>query len=126
MPIKHPVDGEPLYSVGEASDWLTERGLPMSVPSLNSGRTNGNGPRFLPIGKRRWYRESAMLEFLLSKIGHEVSSTSEMKAENHLMIEDKSAARPNGGGEPEAEDTTSRARRSRRSRWEITPPRVKE
>jgi hypothetical protein len=98
MPIKHPVDGENLYSVSEASVWLTERGLPMSVPSLNSARTNGTGPRFLPIGKRRWYRETALREFLLSKIGNEVSSTSElMAARGQLRIEDKSSdARPNG------------------------------
>jgi hypothetical protein len=91
VPIKHPIDGETLYSVEEASAWLTERGLPRSVPSLNSGRTKGDGPRFVPIGKRRWYRESALLEFLLSKIGDEVSSTSEMKVAKQLMIEDKSS-----------------------------------
>jgi hypothetical protein len=93
MPIKHPVDGEISYSVEEASVWLTERGLPMSVPTLNSARTNKTGPRFFPIGRRRWYRESALREFLLSKIGDEVSSTSELKAEKRLMIEDKSALR---------------------------------
>jgi hypothetical protein len=32
------------------------------------------------------------MEFLLPKIGDEVSSTSEMKAKKRLMIEDKSAA----------------------------------
>jgi hypothetical protein len=72
--------------------WLTERGLPSSEPSLNTWRFNGTGPRFIPIGRRRWYRESALLEFLLSKIGDEVSSTSELKAKKHLLIEDKSAA----------------------------------
>jgi hypothetical protein len=100
MPIKHPVTGETLYFVEEASAWLTERGPPMSVPSLNSKRTNGNGPRFIPFGQRRLYPESALLEFLLSKIGNEVSSTSEMKAEKRLLIEHKSnGARPNGEGE---------------------------
>jgi hypothetical protein len=98
VPIKHPVDGEISYSVPEASVWLTERGLPMSAPSLNSGRTNKTGPRFFPIGKRRWYRESALMEFLLSKIGDEVSSTSELKAAKRLLIEDKSATGSNGGG----------------------------
>jgi hypothetical protein len=68
MPIKHPVDGETLYSVEEASAWLTERGLPTAVGSLNSMRTNRNGPHPLKIGKRVWYRESALLEYLLSKI----------------------------------------------------------
>jgi hypothetical protein len=97
MPINHPVDGETLYSVNEASVWLTARGLPRSVASLNSGRTNGDGPRFVPIGKRRWYRESALLEFLLSQVGNEVSSTSEMRADKRLLIEDQSA-RSNGGG----------------------------
>jgi hypothetical protein len=51
-----------------------------------------NRPALYPIGRRRWYRESALLEFLLSKIGDEVSSTSELKAKKHLLIEDKSAA----------------------------------
>jgi hypothetical protein len=68
MPIKHPLDGETLYSVEEASAWLTERGLPTAVGSLNSSRTNKNGPRSLKIGKRVWYRESALLEYLKSKI----------------------------------------------------------
>ena len=71
MPIPHPVDHEPLYNVQEASAWLTERGLPTAVPSLNSSRTNGNGPRSLSIGKRFYYRESALLEYLLSKIKEE-------------------------------------------------------
>jgi hypothetical protein len=68
MPIPHPIDGETLYSVEEASAWLTERGLPRAVGSLNSGRTNKNGPRSLKIGKRVWYRESTLLEYLKSKI----------------------------------------------------------
>jgi hypothetical protein len=79
VPIKHPVDSESLYGVKEASVWLTERGLPTSVGSLNSWRSRGGGPRYIPIGKRRWYRESALREFLLSKLGDEVGSTSEMK-----------------------------------------------
>jgi hypothetical protein len=100
MPIKHPVTGETLYFVDEASAWLTERGPPMSAPSLNSGRSNGTGPRFIPIGKRRLYPESALLEFLLSKFGNEVSSTSEMRSEKRLLIEHKSnGARPTGEGE---------------------------
>jgi hypothetical protein len=92
MPIKHPIDGETCYSVEEAAAWLTERGLPRAPSSLSSKRTNGNGPRFFSIGNRRWYRDSALMEFLLPKIGDEVSSTSEMKAKKRLMIEDKSAA----------------------------------
>lgn len=95
-----PYHGETLYSVGEASLWLSERGLPTSVPTLNSKRSNKTGPRFVPIGKRRWYHKSALLDYLLSKIGNEVSSTSEMKAARHLRIEDKSnVVRPNGEGE---------------------------
>ena len=80
MPIQHFVDGETLYSVGEASVWLTERGLPSSKPSLDSWRSRGDGPRFLKIGKRIWYRESALREYLLSKTTDEVGNTSEMKA----------------------------------------------
>ncbi len=100
MPSKHRVDGETLYSVEEASAWLTERGLPTAVGTLNSGRSNRTGPRFVPIGKRRWYRESALQEFLLSKIGNEVSSTSEMRTEKRFLIEHKShSERPNGGGD---------------------------
>jgi hypothetical protein len=99
VPIKHPIDDETLFGVEEASQWLGERGLSMSVPTLNSGRTNGNGPRFLPIGIRRWYRESALRDYLLSKIGDEVGSTSEMKVARQLLIENKSDdARPNGKG----------------------------
>jgi hypothetical protein len=68
MPIPHPIDGETLYSVEEASAWLTERGLPTAVGTLNSARFNKNGPRSLKIGKRVWYRESALQEYLISKI----------------------------------------------------------
>jgi hypothetical protein len=68
MPIKHPVDGETLYRVEEAAAWLTERGLPTAKSTLRSSRTNGNGPRSFNIGKPVWYRESALLEYLLSKI----------------------------------------------------------
>jgi hypothetical protein len=98
MPIKHPVDGEICYCVEEASTWLKERGLERSVPSLNSDRTNGTGPRFFRLGKRRWYRESALMAFLLSKIGDEVSSTSEMRAEKRLKIEDRSHLDKKNGG----------------------------
>ena len=94
MPIPHPVDSETLYRVGEAALWLTERGLQKSTGGLNSARSLRTGPRFLRIGKRIWYRESALREFLLSKITDEVSSTSEMKAVRQLRIE---APRPNGG-----------------------------
>jgi hypothetical protein len=68
MPIKHPVDDETLHNVKEASVWLTERGLPSAVGTLNSIRTNGGGPKSFKIGKRRWYRESALHKYLLSKI----------------------------------------------------------
>jgi hypothetical protein len=79
MPIPHPVDNETLYSVKEAAVWLTERGLPTAASSLNTKRNRGGGPRYIPIGARIWYRESALREFLLSKLGDEVGSTSEMK-----------------------------------------------
>jgi hypothetical protein len=98
MPIKHPVDGEISYSVSEASVWLTERGLPMSEPTLASKRTNGgDGPRCFKIGKPVYYRESALREYLLSKITPEVRSTSELKAAKQLLIEDKSETHSNGG-----------------------------
>jgi hypothetical protein len=80
MPTNHPVDSEPLYGVREASLWLTERGLATSAGSLNSWRSKGGGPRFLTIGKRVWYRESALREYLLSKVSDEAGSTSEMRA----------------------------------------------
>jgi len=68
MPIKHPIDGETIYSVEESSAWFAERGLPMAVGTLNSMRFNKIGPRSFKIGKRVWYRESALLEYLISKI----------------------------------------------------------
>jgi hypothetical protein len=68
MPIPHPIDGETLYNVEEASAWLTDRGLPKAVGSLNSDRFNKVGPRYLKIGQRVYYRESALLEYLKSKI----------------------------------------------------------
>ena len=68
MPIPHPIDGETLYSVEEASAWLTAHGLPTAVGTLNSARFNKIGPRSFKIGKRVWYRESALPEYLKSKI----------------------------------------------------------
>jgi hypothetical protein len=91
MSIQHPIDGETLYNVQEAAAWLTERGRKTAKSSLNTKRSRGGGPRYIEIGPRRWYRESALREYLLSKISGEFSNTSEMKAA-------RSSARPNGGG----------------------------
>jgi hypothetical protein len=100
MPINHPVTGDVLLTVQEAADYLTSQGLQTSVGGLNSMRSNGTGPPFLKIGKRIYYREKALYEYVLSRITDEASSTSAMKAAKHLLIEDKSVvARPNGGGE---------------------------
>jgi hypothetical protein len=99
MPIKHPVTGETLYSVEEAAPYMTALGLQTSVGGLNSMRSNGDGPPFLKIGKRVWYRQTALYDYVLSKITDEASSTSEMRAGRKLLIEDQSAARPNGEGE---------------------------
>jgi hypothetical protein len=97
MPIKHPIDGETLYDTEEAPGWLTAHGLPSTASSLASKRTNGgDGPRWFKIGRLVYYRESALREYLLSKITPEVRSTSELKASKRLLIEDKSAPRPNG------------------------------
>ena len=100
MPIKHPVTGETLYSVEEAAPYMTALGLQTSVGGLNSMRSNGDGPPFLKMGKRVWYRQTALYDYVLSKITDEASSTSEMRAGRKLLIEDQSvAARSNGGGE---------------------------
>jgi hypothetical protein len=98
MPINHPVTRETLYSVEEAAPYLTSLGLQTSVGGLNSMRSNGDGPPFLKIGKRVWYRQTGLYEYVLSKITDEASSTSEMRAAKQLQIEDKSVdGRPNGG-----------------------------
>ena len=68
MPIPHPIDGETIYNKKEAAAWLTERGLPTAVGSLSSKRFNKEPPHSFTIGKTVWYRESALLEYLLSKI----------------------------------------------------------
>jgi hypothetical protein len=99
MPIKHPVTGETLYSVEEAAPYMTALGLQMSTGGMNSLRSNGDGPPFLKIGKRVWYRQTALYDYVLSKITDEASSTSEMRVAKNLLIEDQSAARSNGGGE---------------------------
>ena len=80
MPIKHPVTGETLYSVQEAAPYQTSLGLQTSVGGLNSMRSNGSDPPYIKIGKRVWYHELALREYVISKITDEVSSTSEMKA----------------------------------------------
>jgi hypothetical protein len=94
MPIKHPVTGETLYSVEEAAPYMTALGLQTSVGGLNSMRSNGDGPPFLKIGKRVWYRQTALYDYVLSKITDEATSTSEMRATNNKSA----AAHPNGGG----------------------------
>jgi hypothetical protein len=91
MPIKHPIDGETLYSVGEAAVWLTECGHKTVKSTLHTKRSRGGGPRYIKIGRRRFYRESALREYLLSKLGGEFSNTSEMKVA-------RSAVRQNGEG----------------------------
>ena len=99
MTIKHPVTGETLYSVEEAAPYLAALGLQTSVGGMNSLRSNGDGPPFLKIGKRVWYRSTALYDYVLSKITDEASSTSEMRIAKNLLIEDQSAAaRSNGGG----------------------------
>jgi hypothetical protein len=99
MTIKHPIDGETCYDTDEAPLWYTEHGLPTSPGGLASKRTNGGGgPRWFKLGKRVYYRESALREDLVSRITQEVRSTSELKGAKRLLIEDKSSEpRPNGG-----------------------------
>jgi hypothetical protein len=87
MPIKHPIDGETLYDVQESSAWFRESGLKLAPGTLDKKRYFGTGPVSLRIGGRVWYRESALREYLLSRLSGEFSNTSEVKA-----------ARANGGG----------------------------
>ena len=102
MPIKHPIDGETCYGTDEAPVWLTEHGLPTSPGTLAPKRTNGEeGPRWFKLGKLVYYRQSALREYLLSKLTPEVRSTSELKAAKQLLIEDRSASAPDDGGENE-------------------------
>lgn len=56
----------------EAAAWLTERGHKTAKSSLNTKRSRGGGPRFIENGRRRFYRESALREYLLSKISGEL------------------------------------------------------
>ena len=91
MPIPHPIDSETLYNVKEASAWFKEHGLKIAPGTLDKKRFLGTGPRSLRIGPTVWYRESALREYLLSRISGEFSNTSEMKVA-------RSVARPNGGG----------------------------
>jgi hypothetical protein len=100
MPIRHPFDCETSFDTDEAPAWLTEHALPTSPASLASKRTNGEeGPRWFKLGKLVYYRQTALREYLLSKLTPEVRSTSELKAAKQLLIEDKSVARPNGEGD---------------------------
>jgi hypothetical protein len=91
MPIPHPIDNELLYASKEASAWYRERGLKISPGTLDKKRSKGGGPRFIEIGRLRFYRESALHAYLLSRLSGEFSNTSEMKAA-------RSVAPPNGGG----------------------------
>lgn len=99
MSTNHPVGGEALLNVKEAAVYLSHSGLSTSPASLNSDRSKGTGPKFLKIGKTVYYRESILEEYILSKLTPEVQSTSELKVAKRLLIEDKSEARPNGGGQ---------------------------
>ena len=94
MPPNHPVGGDVLLTVKETAVYLSGSGLPTSVASLNSDRSNGTGPKFLKIGKIVYYREVTLEAYLLSKTTAEVSSTSELKAAKQLLIEDRSEASP--------------------------------
>jgi hypothetical protein len=89
MPINHPVGGDVLLTVKEAAHYLSHGGLPTSIGGLNSMRTNGNGPKYLKIGKIVYYREPTLESYLISRITDEVQSTSEMKNPTQFFIEDK-------------------------------------
>lgn len=90
MPTNHPVTGEVLLTVKEAADYRTSQGLPTTQASLNSDRSNGIGPKFLKIGRRVYYKQVTLDEYVQSKTTTEVSSTSELKNTKQFLIEDKS------------------------------------
>jgi hypothetical protein len=94
MSTIHPVDGGALLTVREAAAFLTAHGLPTSVASLNSDRSNGTGPKFLKIEKIVYYRQLTLESHVLSKLTDEVQSTSELRVSKQLQIENKSEARP--------------------------------
>ena len=71
--------------------WFRERGHKIAPGTLDKKRSKGGGPAFLPFGRSRLYRESALRAYLLSRISGEFSNTSEMKVA-------RSVARPNGEG----------------------------
>jgi hypothetical protein len=97
MSTTHPDTGDVLLNVKETADYLTSQGLPTSVASLNSDRSNGSGPKFLKIGRNVYYRTKTLNEYVRSKTTDEVNSTSELMVAKQLMIEDKSQTRSNGG-----------------------------
>jgi hypothetical protein len=101
MTIRHPIDGEISYDTKEIPVWLNEHGLPASPSGQASARCNGgDGPRWFKLGKKVYSKESALREYLLSKLTPEVRSTSELKVARQLLIEDKSSgAPPSSGGE---------------------------
>ena len=74
-----PVTGETLYSVQDSVyDYLS--GLQTSVGGLNSMRSNGRVLYTSKSASASGTMNSALREYVISKITDEVSSTSEMKA----------------------------------------------
>jgi hypothetical protein len=65
-------------TVEDASRFCADRGFPYATSTLNRLRCQGGGPRFVRMGARKIaYPQQALLDWLTSRLGPEVGSTSE-------------------------------------------------
>lgn len=55
---------EARFTTPQAVDYLKKAGFPVSKPTLERYRAKGTGPVYLRIGKRVFYPQSALDEFL--------------------------------------------------------------
>ncbi len=72
-----------LYTEREASEYLKrERGIDRAPKTLRKMRcTSSDGPKFFKLGRRVYYEQSALDDFVTSKLGPSYSSTSEIRQE---------------------------------------------
>jgi hypothetical protein len=73
-----PADPDTYLSRKDAAKALTEAGFVTSPTTLATKASRGGGPPFRKFGPRPLYRWGATLEWAISRLGPEVTSSAEL------------------------------------------------
>jgi hypothetical protein len=68
---------EKLYDGEAAEAWLRERGIARSSKTLRKLRCIGGGPRFRRLGRRCYYTEDDLAEWIEAQLSPPAGSTAE-------------------------------------------------